>query len=136
MTQLRRIPPIITPIVEKGGTVSAIWYRFLQALGADSSTEGATALRFFFQQTPPDDQNPVPGDVWVDSITYIAYTWLNANDEWVELGPTGPRFYQQDDLPSDAREGDWWLDTTTFSLYLAIVDNDQITWVELGPVQL
>lgn len=141
MSTIRRIPPIVTPLIgEEAGEdtrrrVNSIWYRYLQSLAQDIGNPG-TGLRFFFQPTPPDDQFPRPGDLWVDSETYIAYTWLNATDEWVELGPSGPQFYQQDDVPSDARVGDLWLDTTSYNLYTAILANNQVTWVEFGPVQL
>lgn len=139
MTQ--RIPLITTPLIgevtddDTRRRMNSIWYRYLQRLTADLNGP-QSGLRFFFQPTPPDDQNPQPGDVWVDSGTYIAYTWLNATDEWVELGPSGPQFYQQDDVPSDARVGDMWLDTTSYNLYTAILANNQVTWVEFGPVQL
>jgi hypothetical protein len=119
------------------GVVSATSF-----VGDGSGLTGITAsAKATVQISPTAPTNPVPGDLWYNSLLGRTFVYYNdgSSSQWVDTAPfnstgsSGASVFVGSLPPSGQSQGDLWYSTIKGRLFIWYTDDNSSQWVDAAP---
>lgn len=113
-------------------------FSYDNTLGVWKRTSGAGSASITVSDTAP--ANPIPGGLWLDSVsgnTYIYYEDADTS-QWVQTSGPGfasfrnSEFFISSTAPVSPVDGDIWYDSSEGFTYIYYEDVDSSQWVQFG----